>query len=66
MMHSTAVWEASYFKIKGNALFLYKGSHDSAPAETLALIGWTVEFVDVVAEKAASRAWYVPIKARRI
>ena len=54
---SSAVWEAAYFKIKNHALFSYKGSHDSAPAETLALIGWTVEFVDVVAEKAARRAW---------
>ena len=43
----------------GNALFMYKGSHDSAPAETLALIGWNVEFVDVAVEKGARRAWLV-------
>ena len=57
--HTSPVWEAAWFKIKRNALFLYKGSEDSAPAETLALIGWNVEFVDVGAEKTASRAWYL-------
>jgi hypothetical protein len=53
---TAAHWHTMWCKVKRKAMFYFGRTKDSAPMETLALIGWRVSLVDVALEKQANQA----------